>query len=618
LTNGDIGGILYAVHGGREEVIVPQNVIYQEAESEIPEQPCARSGLLRRLWEGLGIPKLVERLGISKYSGLPADALLFVYASFGMASADSIQHLVKLAAKDELLQKLLPVLSKLNDKALRYLLKHIEPDTYQALQGEVIRVLQKDPRMASRPEGIVIGDDTIEFKSGAKMPGIQVLFKASEGRYDLAYALPSTHYADDEKDYPLLFDIRRRSEAEEKAVAQERERRALGLDLRKTGDYLRWVDHQIAQGEKPVLAVLKAARFNGTAVKGVEKRGVLWLGISPRNRVYEDAQGKRVSAKQLLRRRMNERVCLQLPDSGRYVLVEEGQMVEVGEVLFLITLDVARGERTLFVVHHQEVEQALTLLEIYLSWEQAEIETKLHQMVDLLTKDRAYGIQAETASLDRWYHVVWFIQKALAAGYRRVVVPDRADRSYFYQDQKMTGAQIRDTLSPDDFKPATYKGKKCRLASRVVEYEELGQVKLVFVEEFNQKNQPTRRYGLMCTDPDYSDELVYRAHKLRWKIEEGYREMRQNHGFGAFHSRNWNVIYGHLTFVFLSLLLTIAIRRFNKRIATQTLGWVKKHYLNAVVELQEVADTLVVLFSQGFLQQFGLFQLVSEIGYVNW
>jgi len=76
-----------------------------------------------------------------------------------------------------------------------------------------------------------------------------------------------------------------------------------------------------------------------------------------------------VSAKQLLRRRMNERVCLQLPDSGRYVLVEEGQVTGVGEMLFLITQEVARGERTLFVVRHQEVEQALTLLDTYLTWE---------------------------------------------------------------------------------------------------------------------------------------------------------------------------------------------------------------------------------------------------------
>ena len=38
--------------------------------------------------------------------------------------------------------------------------------------------------------------------------------------------------------------------------------------------------------------------------------------------------------------------------------------------------------------------------------------------------------------------------------------------------------------------------------------------------------------------------------------------MRQHHGFGAFHSRNRNTIYGHFTFVFLSLLLTITIRRF--------------------------------------------------------
>jgi hypothetical protein len=258
------------------------------------------------------------------------------------------------------------------------------------------------------------------------------------------------------------------------------------------------------------------------------------------------------------------------------------------------------------------------LLDTYLGWEQAEIETKLHQMVNLLTQARTYGVQSETASLDRWYYVSWFILEVLAVGYRRVVVPDRADRHYLYEGQWMTGDQIRATLTPDDFKPAAYKGKKCRLASRIAEHEELGRVKLVFVEEFNKKDQPTRCYGLICTDPDYPDELVYRAHKLRWKIEEGYREMRQNHGFGAFHSRDWNAIYGHLIFVFLSLLLTIAVRRFNQRITTQTLGWVKEHYLNAVVELQEVADTLILRFSQGFLQQFGLFQLVPGIGYVDW
>ncbi|MBU1878838.1 MAG: transposase, partial [Chloroflexi bacterium] len=228
------------------------------------------------------------------------------------------------------------------------------------------------------------------------------------------------------------------------------------------------------------------------------------------------------------------------------------------------------------------------------------------------------GIQAETASLDRWFHVGWFLQQVLAAGYRRVVVPDRVDRHYGYQGQQMTGAAIRATIPLAEFQPALYKGKQCRLAARNVEHATLGSVKLVFVEEFNHQGQPTRCYALLCTDPDYPDELVYRAHKLRWKIEEGYREMRQNHGFGAFHSRNWNAIYGHLTFVFLSLLLTGAIRRFNTRIASQTLGWIKKHYLNAVVELREETEALVILFSQGFLQRFGLFQLAPGVDYVNW
>ncbi len=595
-----------------------QTIVSQEAEGEKPERPRVRAGMLRRLWEEMGVPALLKEVGISKYSGIPADPLLFVYALFGAVSAVSMRHLVKIAGKDELLLQLLPALEKLNDKALSYLLKQIEVEQYQRLQGESIRAVQNYPQMSSQPEGVVSGDDTIEFKTGKKMPGIQVLFKASEGRYHLGYCIVSTHYADDEKDYPLLFDIRRRSEEEKQAVAEKKKQQAMKLDLRKSADYLRWVEHQVEQGEEAEMAVLSGSRFNAKVIEGVEKLDISWLGISPKKRVYEDEKGEKITAKELLRQRMNERVCMQLPDSGQQVLLKAGKMKGVGPVTFLITEDVARGERTLFVVSGPEQEQVLALLDTYLSWQQTAVETKLHLMVDLVSKARQYGIRAETASFDRWYHVSWFIREVLAVGYQRVVVPDRADRTYTYQGERVSGQQIRDTLSPDEFKPAKYGGKKCRLASRVVQHDQLGQVKLLFVEEFNKKDQPPRNYALLCTDPEYADELVYRAHKLRWKIEEGYREMRQNHGFGAFHGRNWNAIYGHLCFVFLSLLFSITIRRFNQKLADKTLGWIKENYLNALIELHQEAGRLVIRFSRGFLQQFGLFQFPPAFGYDDW
>ena len=589
-----------------------QTVVIEEAAGKIEKTPCIRAGMLRWLWTGLGVPALLEKVGISKYSGIPAEPLLFVYALFGVASAASIRQLVEIAREDKLLRHLLPVLDGLNDKALRYLLKQIEPEQYQQLHGEIIRAMQSDPLLASQPQGVISGDDTIEFKTGKKMPGIQVLFKASEGRYHLGYCIVSTHYADDEQDYPLLFDIRRRSAEEEQAVADKKAQQALGLDLRKPADYLRWVSQQVKQGEQPALAALTGSRFNGRVITKLDRLKIPWLGLSPHKRVYENERGQRVTAKELLHQRMNERLCLQLPDSGQQVLVTPGQMKGVGAVTFLITEDVARGERTLFVTALPP-EQALAQLETYLGWQQSGVETKLHQMVDLLTKARHYGIQAETASFDRWYYAAWFIQAVLAAGYQRVVVPDRTDRTYTYQGHRLSGVQIQDTLSPTDFKPARYGGKKCRLAARIVAHDQLGPVKLVFVQEDNKQGQSPRHYILLCTDLHYAADLVYRAHKLRWKIEVGYREMRQQHGFGAFHGRNWNAIYGHLTFVFLSLLFTGTMRRLNQKLSGQTLGWIKENYLNALIELHHQAGRLVIRFSRGFLQRFGLFQLSSGL-----
>ena len=66
-------------------------------------------------------------------------------------------------------------------------MQQIEVAEYQEMQREVIGEVQRYPQMTSQAEGVVRGDHTIEFKDGEKMPGIQVLFKASEGRYHLGY-----------------------------------------------------------------------------------------------------------------------------------------------------------------------------------------------------------------------------------------------------------------------------------------------------------------------------------------------------------------------------------------------------------------------------------------------
>jgi hypothetical protein len=74
----------------------------------------------------------------------------------------------------------------------------------------------------------------------------------------------------------------------------------------------------------------------------------------------------------------------------------------------------------------------------------------------------------------------------------------------------------------------------------------LGRIKLVFVQEYTRQGKLAQAYALMCTDRRYANAQVCRAYKLRWRIEEIYREARQNHALEAFHGRHFNAIYAHV------------------------------------------------------------------------
>ncbi len=257
---------------------------------------------------------------------------------------------------------------------------------------------------------------------------------------------------------------------------------------RKPGDVARWLAHQVAEGDVPELVVL-AGNHLGRLLVG--KCGVLrlpWIGISTRRRVYTLGTGRRarrVKTSALLkgdyRRQWHD-----LKDEGyRVAFLGEATATTLGQVVLLVIECLADGERQLLVARPTKETVLLERVQLLLARQAQPDNTKLHLMLNLLRQGREAGIRAETATFDRWFYVVWFIQGVLALGFKRVVIKAKANISYLYQGQEMTIEELKGQIK--SYRRAPGGEKRVKFASLRVIQPGLGRVRLVFVQEFNRK-----------------------------------------------------------------------------------------------------------------------------------
>ena len=73
----------------------------------------------------------------------------------------------------------------------------------ERLNRERLELLQSTRETRWRWDGVVAIDDTLLPKTGRKMPGAGKLWDHSSGRYVHAQCLVTSHYVDEEKDYPI-------------------------------------------------------------------------------------------------------------------------------------------------------------------------------------------------------------------------------------------------------------------------------------------------------------------------------------------------------------------------------------------------------------------------------
>jgi DDE superfamily endonuclease/Transposase DDE domain len=575
-------------------------------------QPQARSYLVRKFWEHLRLGELLHKAGVKqKFKGLPAVTLMIVALTFGVFNAHSVSDLAAKAQADPVLLEACWA-QGLERKQLYRFLGQVTDTMYLAWLGDIVRELQRDPRTATHRHGVVIGDDTTVFKSGKKMPYVTLVYKSSGRRFGLGNIIVSVHYADWHKDFPVCFDFWRPTPQQIQAAQDKRDRKRLKVDQRKPADVARWIEHQVQHGQAPDLAILHGAQFGPVVVGKCDELGLAWIAVGGGKRQYVGVRpdGSRISsvtAQGLLTHRYRANEWLELTDVGyRVVIVGQADVESVGCISLLVAEDLADQERTLFITRVDSDEVILQRLELAVAQHADADTSRLQVMLRLLKLARQAEVQAETAVFDRWFYVTDFIAQVLVLGFARVVTKVKRDIPYTYQGQTYTLDQLWRLISAKRFRRQRVRGQWVKLASLPVRQEGLGHIKLVWVKELGAHNKILQQYVLMCTDVTFHNDHVYRAYKLRWKIEECYREVKQHHGLELYHARDFNANFGHVALSFLSYLCLVVTRLLTPKLRDKTLGQVKQLVFDALVELEQGDHGFIVKFSSRFRREVGL------------
>ncbi len=563
--------------------------------------PRARGVLAAQFWQRFKLSEHLAQVGVFK-DGLPLGHILLVMMLFGLLNASSPADVVRQVNRDTVLCAILD-LEGLEEKQLYRGLAMLTVADYRAWMRRFLGALQADPRTASRRDGVLIGDGTqvrrsYSQKRGQEQRWLRVIYLHSEKRFDFGFDVESTHYADTDKDYALLAAIYEPSPAQVAEQEAARQRQELGLDLRRTADRIAWLQQQVAQAEPPEWVELGGRDLNAKMRAVVEELSVPWVGVSgPRRKYHRQGRAKPQSAKALLKTKAS-RQWVDLPELG-YQLGWLGPATStVGAVVLLIAEHVASGQRQLYVLPPQTQAEAIAQVTRVLERDQEKERSRLDVMVTLVKESLQAGIRAETGVFDRGYMAPAFIGQVLDVGLRRVIVPAKKGFDYIVAGIVYALPELWTRLTEGDFQDVTHADRHYQVASQRAHLNGLGEVQLVFVRQLSRRDRHVlHSFVLVCTDVHFAPAAVLRAYLLRWKIEVGYREVKQNHAFGRTLSTTLEVVYGQLVLSFLAYTCLSITRLLTTRLRDKTLGWVKRHYFNAIVEFEIAPDEeLTVLF----------------------
>lgn len=216
-----------------------------------------------------------------------------------------------------------------------------------------------------------------------------------------------------------------------------------------------------------------------------------------------------------------------------------------------------------------------------------EFKTKIQlavQQINAFTSPEGVRIMLD---FDCWFFCRQIVDAAKARGWDWVTQAD-SNRICHHKKHKTNVTELAKGLSDDCFKTVTVDGQDYRLCTLKVWMPKIGEVRLVVSKEID------GFHFYVSNRVDFSARQVLLAYKMRHRIDEFYRDVKQNLGLEAYQMRSGRgaIIHWHLVFcahTLLTILKKSAVQA-DKRLARSlaTLGdlcrWVKNQGARRLID----------------------------------
>jgi hypothetical protein len=546
---------------------------------QAPQDHTPHGGLLVfwEFWQILGVPDLLQKAGIVKQDGVPAEAVAFLQAAAPLFGKGTVRDAIKVLHQDPALPALSGCEGPFSKQVVHRALENDGFD-FEELNWSRVDRLQQLEETKFRRDGLLIIDGSLLRKTSKGFQSIRTLYDHVSDSYRPAYDGIGVVYTRRNVELPVTFNLRILDDVQYQCLQQQKAANKSFEDLLDCA--------RRASQKMPIF--IRPSLYSTANLKKAHRAGISWIAqVKQGLRVVVDEESVRVAT--ILRRFDVDGLYVYHRELGTCAAACQVKLPAYGHPVKLFAFRPEEGKsRRAFLTDSVELDER-GFLELLHQLQGDFGEDKFALALKTLSRLRGMGCPTDRVAFDEWFFCHDFCGALEALGY--LWYTQTTDRGRFrIRGREFAPHEVIRTYGSRATKLRGFPGIRAfKIRAKWVGH---GSVQLAVVLEDGRKP-----YLLVTCDLKAGTSRIVGAYKTRWRVEVFFRSSKQDVNLEGFRVRSLRAIRAHLVLVLLAYTIMKLPGLIDDEFRDKSIGAIKEDVIHIVATVQILKDKLVLIFS---------------------